>query len=501
MVLNDFAQKSDMRPLDKPLVLLIHQETGVLRRCQENLEAQGFQVDTATDGSEGIRKAYLTIPDAIVVGAAVSDLNGYQVTRLLKNDPVMRKIPILLVAEVSRKMERFWGMKAGVDDFIPQNELETTLLKRLNGILDIYGQIDLNEKRLLQANNAKNPFNIRARINQILDISLVESMLMVEFRGMADLVHDVSLLNYMLFSLLESLLEYSAAAVLYQDAGKTPRIVTVHLPENQAQPASALELLTDSFFYRLKEKGMTDAQLEMTRSEIIGTIDDQIPATAYQTTYAKDFFFEGKLLGSFVLYSEKVVDYSRIFPLHLIEEEIRLLMKLRHLYSRAESFAVSDSLTGLCNQNHFMNQLQHECKSAVRYEQDLTLALLSVDSLKRINEAAGHSAGDNALKQFAVLLEASLRGVDIIARLTGKTFAILMPSTPLEQATLAIQRLRSSASKIDFSAEGHKFSMSFSAGLSAIGPDGKDSAAALMTHAQQALQRARQNGQNQIEIS
>jgi two-component system, cell cycle response regulator len=501
VVLNDFAHNPANRATDKPLILLIHQEAGVLRRCQEQLEAQGFHVDTANDGSEGIRKAYLSIPDAIVVGAAVSDLNGYQVTRLLKNDPVMRKIPILLVAEVSRKMERFWGMKAGVDDFIPQNELEATLLKRLNGILDIYGQIDLNEKRLLQANNAKNPFNIRARINQILDISLVESMLMVEFRGMADLVHDTSLLNYMLFSLLESLLEYSAAAILYQDAGKTPRIVTVHLPEGKTQPSSALEILTDSFFYRLKEKGMTDAQLEMTRSEIIGTIDDQGSAIPYQTTYTKDFFFEGKLLGSFVLYSEKVVDYSRIFPLHLIEEEIRLLMKLRHLYSRAESFAVSDSLTGLCNQNHFMNQLQHECKSAVRYEQDLTLALMSLDSLKHINEIAGQSAGDNALKQFATLLEASLRGVDIVARLTGKMFAVLMPSTALEQAVLAIQRLQNTTSKIDFSTEGHKFPLSFSVGLTAVDSNEKDSAASLMTHAQQALQRARQNGQNQIEIS
>jgi diguanylate cyclase (GGDEF)-like protein len=491
-----------------PLVLLIHQDDSLLGRCKTLLERQGFVVETTDDGSEGIRKAYLGIPDAIVVGASISDLNGYQVTRLLKNDPIMRKIPILLVAEVARKMERFWGMKAGVDDFIPQEELETTLLKRLSGVLDIYGQMDLDEKRLIQANNAKNPFNIRARINQILDISLIESMLMVEFRGLADLVHDASLLNYMLFSLLESLLEYSAAAILYQDEGKAPRVVTVHLPDTQAQPPAAIEKMTEAFFRRLQGKGLSDAQLEMSGSEVIGTVDEQAEPIHYATCYTRDFYIEGRLLGSFALYAEQSVDYSRIFPLHLIEDEIRLLMKLRHLHSQAETLALSDPLTGLFNQKHFMNQLQHEYKSARRYEQDLSLALIGLDQLKTINESAGHLVGDEALKWLARHTETALRGVDIVARFGGKSLAILMPYTKREQSILALERLQALVSETDFSYQEHHFSLSISAGLATLvatsGEGAKESsgsAASLMSEVEQALHLARSNGPNRIEIS
>jgi putative CRISPR-associated protein (TIGR02620 family) len=416
-----------MNTPQQPTVLVIHQDEPIIGECKAALEKHGFIVDMAEDGNEGIRKIYQTLPDVILAGCSTPELNGYQICRLIKNDPVMRKIPVLLIANVAEKMERFWGVKAGADDFLQSNEIAAKLLKKISMVLEIYERMDIEEKRLLQASNEKNPFNIRTRLNHILDTSLVESTLMVEFRSLSDLVHDVSLLNYMLFSLLESIVDYDAAAIFFNDENKAPRLLTVHLPEGQKQPTSRVEQMLDEFFLRYKGKDLSEQQLEMLESEVIGVIDDQAQPVQYATTHVKDVHVDGRLIGSIALYSKQKVDYSRIFPVHLVEDEIRLLMKLRSLYSQAEMLAMTDSLTGLFNHRHFMTTLQREFKSSKRYEMDLSVAIIGVDNFKQLNDELGHACGDEILRHVAAIAEQSFRSVDISARFGGKLLAVLFP--------------------------------------------------------------------------
>jgi putative CRISPR-associated protein (TIGR02620 family) len=147
----------------KPVVLVVHQDDVLINTCRTVLEKHGFEIEFASDGTEGVQKVYQVIPDVILAGSSVPELNGYQISRLIKNDPVMRKIPILLIADLGLKMDRFWAMKAGADDFVSKDELEAKLLKKITMVLEIYERMDIEEKRLLKANNEKNPFNIRTR--------------------------------------------------------------------------------------------------------------------------------------------------------------------------------------------------------------------------------------------------------------------------------------------------------------------------------------------------
>jgi DNA-binding response OmpR family regulator len=199
-------QADDQCAKTKPLVLLIHPDTAVEQACRNALERHGFEVEVASDGSHGIHEIYRLIPDVVVAGSATPELNGYQVCRLIKNDPVMKRIPVLLMAEQADKMDRFWSVKAGSDEFLQTDEVETKLLRKIQMLLEVYERMGVDEKRNLKAVFEKRPLKVRTRLGQIMDASLVESTLMVEFRSLADLVHDSSLLNYMLFSLLESLI-------------------------------------------------------------------------------------------------------------------------------------------------------------------------------------------------------------------------------------------------------------------------------------------------------
>ncbi|MCE3235950.1 MAG: hypothetical protein K0Q50_2130 [Vampirovibrio sp.] len=484
----------------RPVILVIHQDDLVINLCRTVLEKHGFDIEFAMDGTEGVQRVYQAIPDVILAGSSAPELNGYQLCRLIKNDPVMRKIPLLLIADLGQKMDRFWAMKAGADDFLEKSELEAKLLKKITMVLDIYDRMDIDEKRMLKANNEKNPFNIRTRLNQILDTSLVESMLMVEFRSLADLVHDSALLNYMLFSLLESILEYDAAAIFYNDESKGPRQLTVHLPDGSKQSPARIEAMTDAFFKRFLDRGLTAAQLELQESEVIGVLDDTADPTEYPTFYVKEVRLEAKLIGAIAFYSKQKVDYSRIFPVHLIEDEVRLLMKLRHLYSQAEILAITDSLTGLFNHKHFMNTLQHEFKASKRYEQELSMAFIGVDNFRQLNDEWGHACGDEILRHVAGLLESSFRSVDIRARFGGKNLAVLFPQTSKEPALIALERFRQKVAETPLQWKEARLELTVCGGLSSLTEE-TASVSQFIRQTEDALTDARNKDGNRIEIS
>jgi|GEM_PF-1250094 len=94
----------------------------------------------------------------------------------------------------------------------------------------------------------------------------------------------------------------------------------------------------------------------------------------------------------------------------------------------------TDPLTGLANRKEFTDSLQREIDRARRYHQPLSLILMDVDELKKINDSYGHLAGDEVLKTAGQLIRSSLRSFDIAARIGGDEFALVMPQTSLPQA-------------------------------------------------------------------
>ena len=102
--------------------------------------------------------------------------------------------------------------------------------------------------------------------------------------------------------------------------------------------------------------------------------------------------------------------------------------------------ATSDPLTGLLNHRAFQQRVDNEVRRAQRYERPLALVLLDLDHFKSINDAYGHQAGDAALMQAASLLEAGARAGDILGRIGGDEFALLLPETVAEGACAIAQR-------------------------------------------------------------
>jgi diguanylate cyclase (GGDEF)-like protein len=103
--------------------------------------------------------------------------------------------------------------------------------------------------------------------------------------------------------------------------------------------------------------------------------------------------------------------------------------------------SLTDPLTGLYNRRFFEQELDHEIKRCQRYGRAFTLLLADIDYFKKINDTYGHDAGDEILKQVGYLIKSNLRGLDIVARVGGEEFAIILPETPPNSISIVTRRL------------------------------------------------------------
>lgn len=178
---------------------------------------------------------------------------------------------------------------------------------------------------------------------------------------------------------------------------------------------------------------------------------------------------------------------------HDISAHISLSKKLRNL-------ADHDGLTGIFNQRSFMEAATAQIALAHRNKQPLSLIAMDLDHFKQVNDTYGHQAGDRALQICAQKMKESSREHDLPARVGGEEFAILLPGTPLEDALLAAQRLRSTIENAAINLEdGTHFHLTASLGVATLEAD--ETLESLMKRADQALYSAKQNGRNRVEAA
>jgi diguanylate cyclase (GGDEF)-like protein len=121
-----------------------------------------------------------------------------------------------------------------------------------------------------------------------------------------------------------------------------------------------------------------------------------------------------------------------------------LVWKVRRDHHALEALARSDGLTGLLNRRAFESALETECARARRSNSPLSIVYLDIDHFKRVNDRAGHAAGDQVLRQLALAIGKTIRArVDGGFRLGGDEFALLLPASTKEAAEVVVERIRS----------------------------------------------------------
>jgi two-component system cell cycle response regulator len=128
----------------------------------------------------------------------------------------------------------------------------------------------------------------------------------------------------------------------------------------------------------------------------------------------------------------------------------------------------------------------------------LTVLVIDIDYFKSVNDDHGHDAGDDVLREFAIRIRRSVRGIDLACRYGGEEFVVIMPETDMAVATAVAERLRRRIAGEPFSIQQgvHAIPITISIGLSALRPD--DTTASVLKRADQALYRAKRDGRNRV---
>jgi diguanylate cyclase (GGDEF)-like protein len=179
--------------------------------------------------------------------------------------------------------------------------------------------------------------------------------------------------------------------------------------------------------------------------------------------------------------------------LTLYANHTAVAMENAKLYEDLRRLAVSDSLTGLFNRRHFWQALERELARAQRYTRPLSLILLDVDGFKKYNDAYGHLAGDETLRELGKLLGRLIRRTDVLARYGGDEFVLVMSDTDRAGAIEV-------ADKIGKAVAAHRFphgSVTVSLGVAAF-PEDAPGDKSLVETADAFLYAAKQGGRNTL---
>lgn len=162
--------------------------------------------------------------------------------------------------------------------------------------------------------------------------------------------------------------------------------------------------------------------------------------------------------------------------------------------------ATRDALTDVANRGHFHEVAGKEIERALRFHEPLSVALLDIDHFKQVNDTYGHDAGDRALVRFTQDIGANLRGIDLLGRVGGEEFALMLPRANASATEEMLQRLRQVVAAIRISGDDEaSFGFTMSAGVSELRPQAR-SLGDLLREADAALYRAKREGRNQVQV-
>ena len=155
-----------------------------------------------------------------------------------------------------------------------------------------------------------------------------------------------------------------------------------------------------------------------------------------------------------------------------------------------------DTLTGVFSRRHFMEVGQRELSIRRRHQRPLTALMLDIDHFKNINDTYGHAMGDRALEHFATTCRKGMRTEDIIGRLGGEEFAIILPDTRIEEARMVAERIRLAIQTAQPEDGSEIPAMTVSIGMTPASRD--DDMDALLKRADDALYEAKTKGRNRV---
>jgi two-component system cell cycle response regulator len=442
----------------KGSVLLVDDIPENLRLLTDILTQQGYQVRSVTSGAMALRTAVAKPPDAILLDIKMPDMDGYQVCESLKANETTRDIPVIFISALDDLLDKVEAFQVGGVDYITKPFHVEEVVARLESQLTIQRQ-----KRQLQQE-----VRIRRETEEILYQS-----------------------RALLSSILNSSLDGIAAMQAVRDVGGTIgdfRCLVVNPVVAKMLGKTREELIGNLALRRLVQR--IDPDLFQMFVNVVETGETLESELAYSTPEGDRWYhyIAVKLGDGFAVTVRDITSRKQIeLALQAANEKLEILANL-------------DGLTQLANRRRWDACLEQEWRRCAREQQPLSLLLCDVDYFKRYNDAYGHLAGDDCLRQIArAIAHAAKRPADLVARYGGEEFAVLLPNTSTAGAAQIAENIQTAVHNLSIAHSQSDTSdwVTLSIGIATVTPHPEGSPETLLHEADGALYQAKQQGRNQ----
>jgi len=224
-------------------LLLIEDSPTQLMTIKRTLEAEGYQILEARTGAEGLARAYTELPDLIISDVVMSGINGYQLCRLVKNDPDLAVTPVILLTKLDGSVDRFWGLKSGAERYIPKEPGFPNLIKAVRELL---AESQVQPRLRILGDAGRNPTSeeINNRLNQLLERLLFEATIVDEVRRIGEDILDLEVITEKLFALLSSIITYQSCALVVNQGRFSSLMLDLSKDSQEAQIRSYVSRLS-----------------------------------------------------------------------------------------------------------------------------------------------------------------------------------------------------------------------------------------------------------------
>jgi two-component system cell cycle response regulator len=453
-------------------VLVVDDLAPNVKLLSAKLQAEYFDVVTASSGPEALQKVAESQPDLILLDVMMPGMDGFEVCRRLKSDPVTTHIPIVMITALSDSENRVRGLEAGADDFLTKPVNDIALFARARSLIRL--KLTSDQWRLRERTSHKFAMIDDDRPIMAEPADKARVLLVEDGRAVVDRILTTLTLD--------------------QDDVSVAANTTDALAENDNQPG--YDLIMISLLLTAEDGLRLCSQLRSREST------RQIPILLLADEHEMTRVAKGLELGAndYIL---RPIDRNEL--LARVRSQIRQKRYQDRLvanYTASLSMALTDVLTGLFNRRYVMSHLDRLVARSGEQKKHFGLLMLDIDHFKRINDTYGHAGGDMILKEFAQRITRHLRSFDLAARIGGEEFVVVLPDIDLATATSVASRLCGIVADEPMhvgGTGGQKVDVTVSVGVT-IGGEVDEPVDALLKRADEALYRAKNSGRNRVEV-
>ena len=434
------------------------------------LSAASYGVVQAADVDELLMQAQQTLPDLILLDGNFENDRSIDICLELTENAKTAPIPVMILDADFTPAERLAALHAGACDVLCKPVADDVLLARVRNAMRVGGieaELRLREDTAVELGfyEAATHFSHTAQILVVNGSDLLDLAWQKPFQATnpctIHLVGRASVLGSITRKNLTPDIILLAASLDHSSAGLN---LLAELRNRHNTRHAAIIVVDDG-----QQAQAANSALDMGANEVI---DASAPPAEFAYRLARQ------------LQRKKKADQLR----DTLQDGLRL--------------AVTDPLTGLFNRRYAFPHMARIAKKSNAAGSPFAVMVLDLDRFKRINDSHGHRAGDQVLQEIANRLRTNVRSVDLIARIGGEEFLVVMPDTGLNAARIAAERLRRATEAVPINVAGGKraLSVTTSIGVSIVGGAGRVDASveAMVERADRALLSAKSTGRNRV---